>query len=158
MSRPTCSTISAEYISRSSISRASSFDLAFSSADRIRLGITAPKEVPVHRQEVLSRLHVARRRFRVVGCESVEGVLETAEQNQVSVVVMDRTLRGCDSIHLIPRLREFNRGLQVIILSGLGYRDSVEQALAAGANEYLVKPCAFDLSVAVDRACTSPVR
>jgi DNA-binding response OmpR family regulator len=98
----------------------------------------------------------AKRGFRVVACDNVDRILETAEAHEVSVAVMDRTLRGADCIDLIPQLRQLNRGIQVIVFSGLGDSESVEQALAVGASAYLVKPCGFaDLSAAVDRACAT---
>jgi carbon storage regulator len=40
--------------------------------DKVRLGVEAPKEVPVHRQEVYEAIHSSQRRWVEVGLERVE--------------------------------------------------------------------------------------
>jgi DNA-binding NarL/FixJ family response regulator len=60
-------------------------------------------------------------------------------------------------VDLIPALRAIHPNLQVIVLSGRGDQASIDQAKAAGVNEYLIKPCGFaDLEAAVQRACEVP--
>jgi DNA-binding response OmpR family regulator len=101
----------------------------------------------------------ARRGFDVVTCDAFELVLERVRQRNIDVVVMDRTLRGRDCIQLIEPLRAVQPDLQVIVLSGLSDPDSVAYARAAGANDYLVKPCAFaELEASVWRACGHDTR
>jgi len=113
-------------------------------------------------EDELDLLEIFTRRFekrgyRVVGCASFDSVLDVAAEQAIDVAVMDRTLRGRDSLGLIAGLRAIHPNMQVIVLSGRGDQASIHQAKAAGANEYLIKPCAFaELEAAVRQACVLP--
>jgi len=94
-----------------------------------------------------------RRGYQVVGCASVDRLLDIAAEQPIDVAVMDRTLRGRDAVSLISGLRAIHSHVKVIVLSGRADQGSIDQARAAGANEYLAKPCSFaDLEAAVQRA------
>jgi len=67
-----------------------------------------------------------------------------AGENEYDVIVLDLMLPGLDGLALLRALRERGQGTHVLVLSA---RDTVEdrvQGLAAGADDYLVKPFAFD--------------
>lgn len=64
-------------------------------------------------------------------------------EDSYQAMVLDLGLPDCDGLTLLQRVRAFEPGLPIIILSA---RDAVEHRLAglhAGADDYLVKP--FDL-------------
>ena len=67
-----------------------------------------------------------------------------AGENDYDVIVLDLMLPGLDGLALLRKLRERGQGTHVLVLSA---RDTVEdrvQGLAAGADDYLVKPFSFD--------------
>ena len=75
--------------------------------------------------------------------DGTEG-LWLAGENEYDVIVLDLMLPGLDGLSLLRTLRERGQGTHVLVLSA---RDTVEdrvQGLAAGADDYLVKPFAFD--------------
>jgi DNA-binding response OmpR family regulator len=78
--------------------------------------------------------------------------LELARRCQPQVMLLDILLSkisGLDILHRLKRQAEFER-LPVIIMSELAFRETVEQAIAAGAQDFVVKP--FDLQVLLDKA------
>jgi DNA-binding response OmpR family regulator len=67
-----------------------------------------------------------------------------AGENDYDVIVLDLMLPALDGLSLLRALRERGQATHVLVLSA---RDTVEdrvQGLAAGADDYLVKPFAFD--------------
>lgn len=56
------------------------------------------------------------------------------------VVVLDIRLKDAEGTHLIPRIRELQAGVPIVMLTGLGYNEELMNAsLKAGANGYVSK-------------------
>jgi DNA-binding response OmpR family regulator len=73
-----------------------------------------------------------------------EDGLWLAESNEYDVIILDLMLPKLDGLTLLRRLREKQNGTHVLILTA---RDTVENrvsGLQAGADDYLIKPFAFD--------------
>src|SRR5689334_13565729 len=67
-----------------------------------------------------------------------------ARTNDYDVIVLDLMLPGLDGLTLLRRLRQSGRDAHVLILTA---KDTVEDrvvGLRAGADDYLIKPFAFD--------------
>jgi DNA-binding response OmpR family regulator len=67
-----------------------------------------------------------------------------AESNDYDVIVLDLMLPGTDGLTVLERLREGGKSTHVLILTA---KDTVEDrvhGLQAGADDYLVKPFAFE--------------
>ena len=67
-----------------------------------------------------------------------------AESNQYDTIVLDLMLPGLDGLTILRRLRQQQNRAPVLILTA---RDTVEdrvRGLSAGADDYLVKPFAFE--------------
>ncbi len=78
--------------------------------------------------------------------------LERARQNAYNAVILDVMLPGSSGIEVCRALREFGRDFPIIMLSA---RDAVAdrvEGLSAGADDYVVKPFAFEELLARVRA------
>ena len=67
-----------------------------------------------------------------------------AESNDYDVIVLDLMLPTLDGLSILQRLRRAGRAASVLVLTA---KDSVEdriRGLDLGADDYLVKPFAFD--------------
>jgi ActR/RegA family two-component response regulator len=94
-----------------------------------------------------------RRGFAVIERSTCSDALLAAEHESFDVAVVDRTLPGDKDLEVLERLIALRRDLPVVVLSGWNSRQHIEQALAAGACDYLTKPCALaDIETAVRRA------
>lgn len=70
-------------------------------------------------------------------------LIESSLVEQVpDVVLTDWHMPGCDGLELVRRLRGDPRldGLRIVVITSESEIDRVEEALAAGADEYLMKP------------------
>jgi len=73
-----------------------------------------------------------------------EDGLWLAESNEYDVIILDLMLPKLDGLTLLRRLREKQTGTHVLILTA---KDTVENrvsGLKAGADDYLIKPFAFE--------------
>ena len=90
--------------------------------------------------------------FAVDAATNGEDGLWLATQNEYDVVLLDIMLPGIDGFSMLQQLRERGRKHHVLVLSA---RDQVEdrvRGLDLGADDYLVKPFAFEELVARIRA------
>ena len=75
--------------------------------------------------------------------DGAEG-LWLAESNAYDVIILDLMLPGIDGLTLLGKLRAQQNGVHILILTA---RDTIEDrvhGLEAGADDYLIKPFAFE--------------
>ncbi|WNQ11333.1 response regulator [Paenibacillus aurantius] len=83
--------------------------------------------------------------FTVAGeCGNGLEALDWLEKNRVDLVLTDIRMPVMDGLTFLDQLRERNRSLPVIILTGHESFSFVQQALRAGAMDYLLKPVEVD--------------
>lgn len=64
------------------------------------------------------------------------------------VILLDVRMPGLSGEDVLPRIRAMQPGVAVILLTGHGEETSARKAFAAGAFDYLCKPCGVDILVA----------
>ena len=64
------------------------------------------------------------------------------EADEFDLALLDLKLPGMDGLEVMQALRQRYPDIQIILLTGHGSLQSAIQALQAGANDYLLKPCA----------------
>ena len=83
---------------------------------------------------------LARNNYKVVPAESYDDALLLARANQFDLYLIDNWISGGSGIDLCKKLREFNSWTPILFYSGAAYEGDKQQAFAAGAQAYLVKP------------------
>jgi two-component system cell cycle response regulator DivK len=77
-----------------------------------------------------------------------------AESSRPDVIVIDSTLRRVDGFEATRRIRNLPTvcNVPIVFLSGHAQPTARDQAMASGANDYLVKPVCIDtLEMSIDR-------
>ncbi len=100
----------------------------------------------------LIREIVERKGNNVLLAKDGEEALQIFNTLKVDLVITDLKMPKVDGITLISRIRERNRDLPIIIITG--YSSEKNRALAKqhGVSEILSKPCSLmDISRAIDR-------
>lgn len=87
---------------------------------------------------------LARSNYTVVAAESYDAALLLARVNRFDLYLIDNWMAGGSGIDLCKKLREFNPRTPVLFYSGAAHERDKQQALAAGAQGYLVKPAEND--------------
>lgn len=60
--------------------------------------------------------------------------------NAPALAVLDWMMPGMDGIEVCRRLRDASKAVYIILLTSLGTKENILQALEVGADDYLVKP------------------
>ena len=79
---------------------------------------------------------------RLIVIDDVGSAAEACEHpmlEHVDVALVDVGLPGTNGIEATRRLRQLNSGIRVLIMSGSGFDRASEEALIAGADQYLEK-------------------
>lgn len=82
--------------------------------------------------------------FSVDLCGNGDDGLHYALEAMYDLVLLDRMLPGMDGIALLEELRRRGKAVPVILLTALGSLPDKVQGLDAGADDYVVKPFAFE--------------
>ena len=83
---------------------------------------------------------LAMKNYKVVAVENYEDALMVARSSQFDLYLIDNWMPGGSGIDLCKKLREFNPWTPILFYSGAAYEGDKQQAFAAGAQGYLVKP------------------
>lgn len=87
-----------------------------------------------------------------VACNCLPDCLAAIHRDAFDVAIIDGFLRGCDGCDAVQELRSADPGVRIVLLSGCDDLARREQAIRAGADIYLLKPC----SIAVIRNVVQP--
>jgi DNA-binding NtrC family response regulator len=69
-----------------------------------------------------------------------EAVRELTENSDIEVVLSDMKMPGMDGLELLEKVREDNRDVVVILITGFSTIESAVDAMRKGAYDYLTKP------------------
>jgi EAL domain-containing protein (putative c-di-GMP-specific phosphodiesterase class I)/CheY-like chemotaxis protein len=102
----------------------------------------------------LLSLGLRRADFVTIEASSGEEALRILETHSASVMVIDLGMPGMSGLDVIRtlRLRPETAALPILLMTGSGSRDTVLEALGAGADDFLAKPIRIDELVARVRA------
>ena len=96
------------------------------------------------RDMIRTLLSESRNDYEVVAVETAAEALALDGRNPFDLYVLDIWLPGMDGLGLCRRLRERGRTQPIIFFSAMVQTTDREYVLAAGANEFLVKPKDID--------------
>jgi response regulator RpfG family c-di-GMP phosphodiesterase len=92
------------------------------------------------------------RGFEVDVADSATGALALLQQGAYSSMLCDIRMPGMSGLDLVPRARELQPDLAVIMLSAVNDVPTATESIAVGAMEYLTKPVdLLDLLAAIER-------
>ena len=89
------------------------------------------------------------RGFQAQGVTTGRAALEFLEAEECDVVLLDIKMPGLGGLEVIRRIKDMKPRLQVVLLTGHGSVKSVEDGMALGAFDYLMKPVKIDSLVRV---------
>ncbi|MCA8921458.1 MAG: sigma-54-dependent Fis family transcriptional regulator [Planctomycetes bacterium] len=76
----------------------------------------------------------------LTSAESAEVALEQLETRRFDLTLLDWTLPGIDGGAFLRRVREHGRAGRVVVVTAIGTLERAQEALRAGAYDFLVKP------------------
>jgi len=91
---------------------------------------------------------LANSRYTVAAAANGDEALKLARTNNFDLYVIDNWMSGVSGIDLCRKLREFDSRTPILFYSGAAFERDKQQAFAAGAQGYLVKPAGPDELIA----------
>src|SRR5699024_4529440 len=82
--------------------------------------------------------------FQVDACMDGEEALYYVEQDIHDLILLDRMLPRVSGMEVLRWIRRSRRQVPVILITALGELDDKVKGLDSGADDYLVKPFAFE--------------
>lgn len=90
--------------------------------------------------------------YKVTCTPTIAEALQLAKQEKFDLYLLDSRLSDGTGVELCERIRCFDNQTPIVFYSGNAYEAEIKEALSAGAQEYLVKPCSHDkLEETIDR-------
>ncbi len=88
----------------------------------------------------LLQRYLQRQGFEVLAAQDGLQALELFRDNPCDLILSDVRMPGLDGISLLKAVKEINRRVPVVLISGFGEVETVVAALKAGAENFLSKP------------------
>ena len=80
--------------------------------------------------------------FEVAGTRAE--ALHLIQEKEIALVLLDNMLPDGNGVELCRQVREFDKQLPIVFVSGSAHDDERLEALGSGANAFLTKPLALD--------------
>lgn len=94
--------------------------------------------------DIIQKL-LAARNYRVFRAATPEEAVEVITKNHPHLVFLDVRLCNVSGLDILPKLKELDKKLKIIILTGLEDEETIRRAKAQGADDFMTKP--FDLEL-----------
>ena len=101
---------------------------------------------------VVERLRL--RGFAAEGVTSGHDAMELLNKKPFDVVLLDMRMPGLSGLEVLSKAREKWPGMQVVLLTGHGSPEDVQEGMRLGAFEYMMKPVNIDALIGTIRAAS----
>jgi DNA-binding response OmpR family regulator len=78
--------------------------------------------------------------FDFVFAHSIDSALDRVDKEPVELYILDNWLPDGSGVELCQKIREFNTSVPIVFTSAAARNRDRDEALAAGADRYIVKP------------------
>lgn len=101
---------------------------------------------------LITKSLLGKRNYACFTARTAADGLREAEKERPDLVLLDVRLGEQSGIDVLRKLKQLDKDIRVIMVTGLGDEDTVREALNIGADDYLVKPFSADfLSQALEQ-------
>lgn len=84
-----------------------------------------------------------KRGFHVKVAGDGEQALAEIKAQKTKIVICDERMPGMDGLMVLRKIKEFDKSINVVMLTAIGDEDVIKEATALGACNFLTKPCSL---------------
>ena len=84
------------------------------------------------------------RNYEVFNARSGKDALEIVKNENPRVVLLDINMKGMDGIEVLKRIKEIDKNIVVIMVTGMKDEDLRKRSLDMGADDYMTKPISLE--------------
>jgi len=85
-------------------------------------------------------LRLSKKNFKVTIAVTAEDALNRFKNVGFDIIVADIKLPGIDGVNFLAKVREVNKNMPIILLTGYGNLNTAKEAVKLNATDYLLKP------------------
>lgn len=82
--------------------------------------------------------------FNVYTAVNEEAAMAAVKKERPQLVLLDIRMGAESGLDILPKIKEFDKNIKVIMLTALEDEDNIRQAKSLGADDYMVKPLTAD--------------
>jgi len=84
------------------------------------------------------------RNYEVFNALSGKEALKIVEKEKPMIVLLDVNMASMDGIETLKRIKEIDKGISVIMVTGVNDDDVARKARSLGADDYITKPLSLE--------------
>ena len=84
------------------------------------------------------------RNYEVFNAASGKEALEIVKRERPRIVLLDINMRGMDGIETLKRIKEMDKDVTIIMVTGVKDDDVAKKAKEIGADDYITKPLSLE--------------
>ena len=84
------------------------------------------------------------RNYQVFNATSGKEAIKIVEKEKPRIVLLDINMRGMDGIETLKRIKEINKDITVIMVTGVKDDDVMKKTKEMGADDYITKPLSLE--------------
>ena len=84
------------------------------------------------------------RNYEVFSAQNGKAAIEIAKKEKPRIILLDINMRGLSGIETLRMIREFDKDVVIIMVTGVKDDDTINKALDLGANDYITKPLSLE--------------
>lgn len=85
-----------------------------------------------------------RRNFEVLSALSGREAIELVKEESPRLVLLDVRMRGMDGLETLKKIKQIDKDVKVIMVSGVDDDETIKRAKKLGADDYVVKPFSLE--------------
>ena len=80
------------------------------------------------------------RKFHVMVANSGQEALDIVNKDKPNIILLDISMKGLNGLEVLERVKAIDKNIKVIMITVHGEQETIDQAKALGADEYIIKP------------------
>lgn len=92
----------------------------------------------------VTKSFLTKKNYSVMTAEDEPSAVQAVREWRPCLILLDLRLGSTSGIELLRKIKEIDKGLKVIMITGLGDEESIRQANSLGADGFVEKPFTAD--------------
>lgn len=88
----------------------------------------------------LLKIYLTEKGFKVFTALSGEDAISIAKKERPHIMLLDIIMPGMDGIEILKQIRDIDKEIHIVIISGFNDKKTANTTLKLGADDYIVKP------------------
>lgn len=80
------------------------------------------------------------RKFHVMVANSGQEALDIVKKDKPNIMLLDISMKGLNGLEVLEKVKAIDKNIRVIMITVHGEQETIDQAKALGADEYIIKP------------------